>query len=52
MSIAQIARRLHLSPHTVRNHVRSAAARLGARTTLEAVVSAARHGLVDVTGAD
>ena len=45
-SVAQIAAELHLSPHTVRNHVRHAMQKLGVHTRLEAVVAAARVGLV------
>lgn len=46
----EIARTLQLSEHTVRNHVRNVLAKLGAHTKLEAVVIAARAGLVDVGG--
>jgi DNA-binding NarL/FixJ family response regulator len=49
-SVVQIAADLHLSQHTVRNHIRSAMARLGVHTSLEAVVRAARAGLVDIAG--
>lgn len=49
-SVARIAGDLHLSQHTVRNHIRSAMARLEVHTALEAVVHAARAGLVDIGG--
>lgn len=51
-SVARIAGDLHLSQHTVRNHIRSAMARLEVHTALEAVVHAARAGLVDIGGTD
>ena len=43
---AQIAADLQISIHTVRNHVRSLRGKLDAKTKLEAVVTAMRHGLV------
>jgi DNA-binding NarL/FixJ family response regulator len=46
----EIARELSLSEHTVRNHIRNVLAKLGAHTKLEAVVAAARAGLVDLNG--
>lgn len=49
-SVARIAGDLHLSQHTVRNHIRSAMARLEVHTALEAVVHAVRAGLVDIGG--
>lgn len=49
-SVARIAGDLHLSQHTVRNHIRSAMARLEVHTALEAVVHAVRAGLVDISG--
>jgi two-component system nitrate/nitrite response regulator NarL len=45
-TISGIARRLHLSAHTVKNHVRRAMAHLGVHTRLEAVLAAARCGLI------
>lgn len=51
-SVARIAGDLHLSQHTVRNHIRSAMARLEVHTALEAVVHAVRAGLVDIGGTD
>lgn len=47
-SLATIAAHHHLSIHTVRNHVRSILAKLGAHSQLEAVVLAARAGLVEL----
>jgi DNA-binding NarL/FixJ family response regulator len=48
-STDEIQAQLFVSQHTVRNHVRSVLAKLGARTKLEAVVIAARAGLVDLS---
>jgi DNA-binding NarL/FixJ family response regulator len=48
-STDEIQRRLYLSQHTVRNHVRNVLHKLNARTKLEAVVIAARAGLVDLS---
>lgn len=45
-----IARRLGLSVYTVRDHVRALLAKLGARSQLEAIVNAARLGLVQLDG--
>ena len=42
----QIASDLGISIHTVRNHVRSLRGKLDARTKLDAVVTAMRHGLL------
>lgn len=47
-STEEIASRLVVSLHTVRNHVRNILMKLGARTKLEAVVVAARAGVVDL----
>ena len=41
-----IAEQLRISVHTVRNHVRSLRRKLGAKTKLDAVVIAMRHGLL------
>ena len=48
-TVTEISELLHLSPHTVRNHVKQVLAKLGARNQLEAVVIAAREGLVDLS---
>jgi DNA-binding NarL/FixJ family response regulator len=48
-STEEIQQELFLSQHTVRNHVRNVLNKLGARTKLEAVVIAARAGLVDLS---
>jgi DNA-binding NarL/FixJ family response regulator len=48
-STDEIQQHLLLSQHTVRNHVRNVLNKLGARTKLEAVVMAARSGLVDLS---
>jgi DNA-binding NarL/FixJ family response regulator len=45
-SNAEVARRLHLSVNTVRNHVQSILNRLGAHSKLEAVSVAMREGIV------
>lgn len=45
-STAVMSKELHLSEHTVRNHVRNILAKLGAHSKLEAVALAAREGLV------
>jgi DNA-binding NarL/FixJ family response regulator len=47
-STDEIQELLFVSQHTVRNHVRSVLNKLHARTKLEAVVIAARSGLVDL----
>jgi len=47
-STEEIAAGLYLSMHTVRNHVRNILTKLHARTKLEAVVIAARAGIVDL----
>lgn len=44
----QAARRLGLSTHTVRDHIRSLREKLGVQTMLGAVLEGARHGLIDV----
>jgi DNA-binding NarL/FixJ family response regulator len=44
----EIAADLNLSQHTVRNHVRNILGKLGAHSKLEAVVMAARAGLVQL----
>lgn len=47
-STQEIAERLYISEHTVRNHVRNILTKLGARSKLEAVVRAAQLGLIAV----
>ncbi len=47
-STDEIQEQLFVSQHTVRNHVRAVLNKLHARTKLEAVVIAARSGLVDL----
>ena len=46
LSTVEVARRLTLSPETVRNHVRNASRQLNAHTRLEAIASAQRLGLL------
>ena len=48
-SVGEISEEMHLSVHTVRNHVKQVLAKLGARSQLEAVVIAARRGFVAIT---
>ncbi len=48
----EIAERLVLSPHTVRNHVSSILAKLGLRRRSDAAVFATRHRLTDADGGD
>lgn len=50
LSPEQIAEVLFLSPHTVRNHLRHAMAKLDAHTKLDAVVTAIRMRLITVDG--
>ncbi len=45
--VPAIADELHLSGHTVRNHVKRILVKLGAHSQLEAVVVAAREGIVE-----
>ncbi|HET7480885.1 MAG TPA: PAS domain S-box protein [Rubrobacteraceae bacterium] len=44
----EIARRLHISAKTERNHVARILAKLGVHSRLQALVFAARHGVVEV----
>lgn len=48
MTPVAIARALSLSEHTVRNHIRHLLAKLDAHSRLEAVIAAARLGLIDL----
>ncbi len=45
--VTQVARRLGLSPHTVRDHIKSARAKLGAQSQLAAVLEALRRGEIE-----
>ncbi|HUY61752.1 MAG TPA: LuxR C-terminal-related transcriptional regulator [Candidatus Dormibacteraeota bacterium] len=45
-TVVEIAALLSISRYTVRNHVHSIERKIGARNRLEAVVLAARHGLI------
>ncbi len=49
---AEVARDLHVSPLTVRSHVKSILAKLGVHSKLEAVTYALRNGLVDTPQPD
>jgi two-component system, NarL family, response regulator DesR len=46
--VPDIADRLHLSPHTVRNHIRRSMQKLGVRRQLDAVVAASRLGYIEI----
>jgi DNA-binding CsgD family transcriptional regulator len=46
LSTTEVARRLSLSPETIRNHLRNASRELNAHTRLEAIASAQRLGLL------
>ena len=46
LSVAEVAERLVLSPHTVRSHLKTAMRKLGAHSTMEAVMFAAREGAI------
>jgi DNA-binding NarL/FixJ family response regulator len=45
----EIARRVHLSPHTVKDRVAKLMGIFEARTRVEVVAQAARHGLIGAT---
>lgn len=47
-TVAEIASTMSLSAHTVRNHIRRAMKHLGVHTRLDAVVAAARAGILSV----
>jgi DNA-binding NarL/FixJ family response regulator len=47
-SVAEIATALHLSQHTVRNHIRRAMSTLGVHRRLDAVVLAAQAGAIEL----
>ena len=46
--VSDISAELHISPHTVRNHIRNFHSKLEATTRLEAVVNALRLGLLQL----
>lgn len=48
-SVPEISDDLHLSAHTVRNHIKQVLAKLGAHSQLEAVVIGARQGIVEIS---
>lgn len=48
-TVEDMADEFVLSHHTIRNHIRNILTKLGAHSQLEAVVIAAREGLVDIT---
>lgn len=48
LTVDELAARLFLSPHTVRNHIRRAMTSLGVHRRLDAVVTAARAGLIEL----
>lgn len=50
LSNKQIAERLVLSVHTVRNHVQNVISKLGAHSKLEALSIAVREGIVEIRG--
>jgi DNA-binding CsgD family transcriptional regulator len=43
----EMAAALHLSPHTIRSHVKALLRKLGARTRAHAVAIAYRHGALE-----
>lgn len=47
MTMAQVARHLGRSPHTIRTHCTHAARKLGARSTFEAAMRAVQLGLIE-----
>lgn len=49
LTVNDIADALDISIHTARNHVRAVLGKLGARSQLEAVVIAVRHGVIDIS---
>jgi DNA-binding NarL/FixJ family response regulator len=52
MSNEEIAKRLFISIHTLRNHIQSIISKLGAHSKLEAVSVAIREGLITAPGND
>ena len=51
-SSGDIARRLGMSPHTLRTHTQNILTKLGVHSKLEALVLAIRHGKVETIGVD
>lgn len=47
-SVPEISKMLHLSVHTIRNHIKQVLSKLGAHSQLEAVVIGARLGYVNI----
>jgi DNA-binding CsgD family transcriptional regulator len=47
-SLETIGERLHLSPHTVRTHLRNVMRKLGAQTRAHAVAIALTDGAIDI----
>ena len=45
----EVADELHISYHTVRNHIRNACRNLGTRSTMAAVLDAQSRGLLDAS---
>ena len=52
MGNEEIRTRLHISIHTLRNHIQSIIGKLGAHSKLEAVSIAIREGLITAPGSD
>ena len=48
-NVDEIAAGLHLSQHTVRNHIRRAMSSLGVHRRLDAVVAASQAGLIELS---
>lgn len=46
-STEDIAHKLHVSPHTVRTHIKNILRKMGARTRAHAVAMAISEGLID-----
>ena len=49
LSTVEVAEKLVISPQTVQTHVRNVLAKLGARSKLQAVAFAAKHGRISLT---
>ena len=50
MVVAEVAESLGLTPEDVRSALRSAIAKLGTRSKLEAIIVALRRGMIDIPG--